>query len=448
MISTENKALNFSTNDDDFTIEHYKELLDLSLKNYQVVDYKNIPWGKRFLIWRHDLDYSINRALELAKIEAKKRMKATYFINPHSEFYNIAEASQYKKIKEILSLGHDLGLHFDAAFYEISSEEHLEQVIKIETDYIYSLLGTKPVAFSFHNPIAKNFSCDKDHYGGLVNCYSKRFKEEVSYCSDSNGYWRFQRLFDVLLENNDPCLQVLTHPGWWVRKPAPPRQRIFRSIYGRASNVLQIYDDTLNNNQRINHAGAMDALASIKKLQPKSYELFDYLWNKGHHKVLFTQLWLLHESQIYNICKAEIIKEWHVDLKEVNSFFKEDGLKIISSKLFNATFEISLSDLEGIDNNQYALLVKIYHDIIYNQFSSTGLEIEHYCVELCQTIQHLASWGKKQDATYDGIANLNSIDLLNHGKKDHGSHKPNEKDVSNKKEGKIKKWEIFKSNLL
>ena len=48
MISTDNKALNLSTNDNDFTIEHYKELIDLSLKNFQVVDYTNIPWGESF----------------------------------------------------------------------------------------------------------------------------------------------------------------------------------------------------------------------------------------------------------------------------------------------------------------------------------------------------------------------------------------------------------------
>ena len=354
-------------------------------------------------------------------------MKATYFINPHSEFYNIAEFSQYKKIKEILSLGHDLGLHFDAAFYDISSEEHLDEVIKIETDYIFMLLGTKPVAFSFHNPVAKNFYCDKDFYGDLVNCYSKQFKEEVSYCSDSNGYWRFQRLFDVLIEKKYPCLQVLTHPGWWVRKPSPPRQRIFRSIYGRASKVLQIYDDTLNNNQRINHAGAIDALASIKKLQPKSYELLDYLWNKGHNKVLFAQLWLLHESQIYNICKAEIINEWNVNLDELNSFFANYDLNMIRSKLFKATFETSLYDAGGMNNSQYELLEKIYHDITHNKFSTTNLEIENHCVELCQTIKNLASWGKKQAARYDGIADLSSTDFLNQEKKYHDPHKPNKK---------------------
>jgi hypothetical protein len=77
------------------------------------------------------------------------------------------------------------------------------------------LFGIRPVAFSFHNPLAAHLDCDADVYGGLVNCYSKRFKQEVAYGSDSNGYWRFWRIFDVLYEKKDARLQVLTHPGWW-----------------------------------------------------------------------------------------------------------------------------------------------------------------------------------------------------------------------------------------
>ncbi len=42
-----------------------------------------------------------------------------------------------------------------------------------------------------------------------------------AYVSDANGYWRFRRLLDVLVEGTDVRLHVLTHPGWWQAEPMP-----------------------------------------------------------------------------------------------------------------------------------------------------------------------------------------------------------------------------------
>ena len=110
----------------------------------------------------------------------------------------------------------------------------------------------KPVAFSFHNPITENFKCEKDYYGGLINCYSKKFKKDVSYCSDSNGYWRFHRLYDILFEAKDSCLQVLTHPAWWQEKALSPYERIKRCVDGRRLNTLEKYEKTLKKHGRPN----------------------------------------------------------------------------------------------------------------------------------------------------------------------------------------------------
>jgi hypothetical protein len=228
MISAENKSENPMPDDEDFTLGHYRELCNLAVANYPVADYNHIPWGRRFILWRHDLDFSLNRGLALAKIEAEVGLKATYFLNPHCEFYNLAESSQHAIVREILSHGHDIGLHFDANFFGKISEVQLNDLIAQEADWLNWLFGVTPVAFSFHNPDASTLTFEADAYGGLHNCYSERFKKEVPYCSDSNGYWRFRRLNDVLSEAADPCLQVLTHPGWWQDKPTPPRQRIFR----------------------------------------------------------------------------------------------------------------------------------------------------------------------------------------------------------------------------
>ncbi len=53
--------------------------------------------GKRYLILRHDVDFSVDRALELAKIENNYGISSTYFFLLHSDFYNIFEKDSFNK---------------------------------------------------------------------------------------------------------------------------------------------------------------------------------------------------------------------------------------------------------------------------------------------------------------------------------------------------------------
>lgn len=71
MISIENQPINHHANGQDFTVEAYRQLISLALTSYQLSDYRSIPWGERFVLWLHDCDYSLNRSLALAKIEAE-----------------------------------------------------------------------------------------------------------------------------------------------------------------------------------------------------------------------------------------------------------------------------------------------------------------------------------------------------------------------------------------
>lgn len=412
MISTENEPLNQSTHDDDFTIEHYRQLLRLAKSGWQIASYEDIRWSQGFLLWRHDLDISLNRSLALAQIESEEAVEATYFVNPHSEFYNLAEVGQHKTIKKILSLGHSLGLHFDASFYDVKSEKSLDKLVATEAAYLSELFGQKPVAFSFHNPDASHLVCDAEEYGGLVNCYSKRFKSEVAYCSDSNGYWRFRRLYDVLQEKKDARLQVLTHPGWWQEKPMPARQRIFRAAYGRASNTLKGYDRVVEMHARVNQAGSAAALRVFSESQPRLYELCDYLWNTSEFQTLFIELWRLHEAQINRLCKAHMRKEWRIPAAEVNAFFDPDGVSVDGWRLFKAVFDVTWHDACGFTEHEHKVWVSVRNQLIHARSSFDPNKLEQGCLYLCDVLQKIANWGLNRSFAYDGLSHLGSIGLL------------------------------------
>lgn len=447
MISYENQPNRTTTSDEDFTEVKYRQMLRVAKASYRFATYDAIPWGTRFILWRHDLDYSINRAAALAGIEAEEGVTATYFVNPRGEHYNPFEPKQAKLLKHILRLGHRLGLHFDAAFHKIQNEKHLHSKVKQEGRWLEETFGVRPDAFSFHNPSADNLQCGADQYGGLTNCYSKRLKMEVPYCSDSNGYWRFRRLHDVLTEATVPCLQVLTHPGWWQEKSMPPRQRIFRCAYGRAKATMSAYDAGLAEHSRINHAGLTEFLCFLQPLDIRAFTLCDYLWNEGHRAALFIELWRLHERQINQFCKAIFRKEWQVPAAEVNAFFEDRSFAIDGWRLFFAVFGSTWQQAAKVDVGQYNDWVALRNSLIHGRSTAPVEQLEAGCVFLCRVIEALVAWGQSQPMAYNGISHLGSIGILTCKTADGGLEDVLDELKDSIKGFSEKRWVAFKGKL-
>jgi len=232
----------------DFTEQNYRELLRIAKQYYNFILYADIEKRGRKILWRHDVDFSIHRAYRLAHIEKEEGVYATYFIHLHNEFYNILEYDISQKIKEIRDMGHEIALHFDPLYYygNIETLEQLEKYLYLEESVIEGVFDIKCKAFSFHNPDTFNYKeFTQTQIAGMVNTYSKFLQDNYAYCSDSNGYWRFERLQDVLEFRKHDNLQVLTHPGWWTPEPLSPRDRISRCIEGRAVAQHRRYDELL-----------------------------------------------------------------------------------------------------------------------------------------------------------------------------------------------------------
>ena len=72
------------------------------------------------VIFRHDIDFSTQAARDLANLEAELGITKSYFFLIWSPFYNIYEPATLNHIREINSLGHNIGLHFEASLYNNS----------------------------------------------------------------------------------------------------------------------------------------------------------------------------------------------------------------------------------------------------------------------------------------------------------------------------------------
>jgi len=240
---------------EDFTETGYRELLKKAKDNWSFINYPEHRKPGNVCLWRHDIDFSVHRAYRLAQIEAEEDIKSTFFIHLHSQFYNPLESEVRDLILNIIDLGHDLGLHFDPAFYipRMGAKDDFIDFMKLEKQFLSRIFQTNIKAFSFHNPDTGPWlDINQDNVAGMTNAYGKYIKKHYTYCTDSNGYWRFQRLRDVLEARRDEKIHVLTHPAWWVPDVLSPRQRISRCIDGRAASVNQYYDHLLEKYGREN----------------------------------------------------------------------------------------------------------------------------------------------------------------------------------------------------
>jgi hypothetical protein len=230
----------------DFTLNNYTYLLTLALQNYQFCDYTDIKIQRnKSIILRHDVEYSIPVAGRMAKIESDLGIQATYFLQLHSVFYNPLDKDVYDTIKNIMDLGHHLGLHFDSHFWGIEKEEDLERYMLIDKETLEKYFECEIKVFSFHCTNDFILSCEKERYAGMINVYSKYFKKEIGYNTDSTGIWRYERLENRLKEAKDEKLQILIHDGMWQDEILPPRRRVFKVIDQRAEYVKQYYDNML-----------------------------------------------------------------------------------------------------------------------------------------------------------------------------------------------------------
>ena len=307
-------------NKEDFSTENYKYFIEFISKNYSSVFFNEYDSKKQkqIVLLRHDIDYSLSSSLRLAKIEHHFGLKSTFFVNMHSEFYNFFEKDSIANLKEILKLGHSIGIHFDSTFWNLKDEVELVKNLTFEKAIIDEALGIKVNCFSFHNPTEFVLSFKKDTYAGIINTYSNRFMNEFKYCSDSNGYWRHERMFDVVESLNHDRLHLLTHPGWWTSEIKYPREKIYSIINERAQFILDDYDQNLINSNRENIGGLIDQLFFVKDLSPRLFISIDKSLNNKNYVQLYRELIHLIKIQLSEITLSFSKKEGSIDLKSQN----------------------------------------------------------------------------------------------------------------------------------
>jgi hypothetical protein len=219
-----------------FTYESYEFFLETLARDYEFIPFSRAKYSneklERKVLLRHDIDQSLEKAENMAKIEAKLGITSTYFLFLKSPFYNIFSHEDEKRIRKIIEYNHCIGLHFD---YSKSSRRTIAQIpyqIRQEAEFLQNYFEIKVDAISFHRPFNIKFF-NKMELSSYPNAYEKVFVENFKYFSDSRGCWRYGHPFESIEYAEKRNLHILVHPIWWNESELSPIETLdkFKQMY-------------------------------------------------------------------------------------------------------------------------------------------------------------------------------------------------------------------------
>jgi hypothetical protein len=217
----------------DFSYGYFRRILQAIKSNFQLAVVteapeflNNIEVGKPKLILRHDIDVSLKRGLRTAEIENEFGVPSTYMVMINSPLYCIKDQTSRDILRQLIHLGHEVGLHFDLDEEERNKNykvSFMEAKIHSACEALENIIGLPVRSISFHRPIPPFFGGPL-MIGGRVNAYAKELM--TWYLSDSKGYWREGEPLTKLIGASKPLLQLLIHPIWWGNEHMLPEDRL------------------------------------------------------------------------------------------------------------------------------------------------------------------------------------------------------------------------------
>jgi hypothetical protein len=203
-----------------FTLDHYRDILE-ALKKRRLMLFRDVDTSSvkidPIVIIRHDVDFSVEAAFEMAQLEHQLGVYSTYFIRIDARYYNPFELTNLQKLQQILKLGHDIGLHYSTAHAELQ-DVSLHESVGRQLRALRELLGHNIIAGAPHEHSRSGVDI-KDLLGHTpltVDAYEPRFVKEMKYISDSSGRWRDGCACEWLDVTSDLC--ILVHPFWWYKQ--------------------------------------------------------------------------------------------------------------------------------------------------------------------------------------------------------------------------------------
>lgn len=208
-----------------FSYDDYKRIVEDVKATGLACDYKKAINRDKFIIMRHDVEYSVERAYKLSKVEESLDFVSTFFFQWTNNSYNLLSKRNMDMIKDMHERGQHIGLHF--ALNGMTDMNQIRERIKMEMRILSEMFGFEIDTFSIHRP-SKDVLRENIKLPGIFNAYQDEFftfgedidentPVDVKYFSDANHIWRYGYPSAESFKGHDK-IQILVHPFGWTEE--------------------------------------------------------------------------------------------------------------------------------------------------------------------------------------------------------------------------------------
>ena len=219
-----------------YTLDAYRSILRTAIAaGYAFAPFTVQPEtpAKRIHL-RHDVDYSIEIAVEMAEVNASLGVRATFFVLIRSQIYNLLSGRSLAAARRILELGQWIGLHVPTSPDALANDAGLSAYIRRDWTFLQGELTALSRVFAWHNPtddVLERFAATLE-VAGLVNAYSTPFFKATPYYSDTNMRHTVEAFASFVGPDGPQVFQLAFHPLNWVVGGTDMRE-IFAATWAR-----------------------------------------------------------------------------------------------------------------------------------------------------------------------------------------------------------------------
>lgn len=200
----------------EFSIDGYINLLNHLIEagyQFHTLDKIRDRTHEKIVYLRHDVDLHISLISEMAVVEKKLGIRATYLVPAALHFNPLYPPNQHI-LKQLCDMGHEIGLHYDMQSYPRDPEE-ARRHLDFETGIIARATGRPVRTISMHYP-HKGHPDPFREIDEYVHPHNPRYQEDLLYVSDSCRAWRDESLLTCFGPNPPRRLLLLVHPELWL----------------------------------------------------------------------------------------------------------------------------------------------------------------------------------------------------------------------------------------
>jgi hypothetical protein len=209
-----------------FSYQEYQSIIDRIKNNIPIVRFDNVTSDtNRYCVIRHDVEFSIERALQLAEVEFELGISSTYVFQICNNNYNPFSHKNRDLIHQIRILGHDIGTHVHLGNFN-ENKESVENYIIKQSQLLSTALDYPINKFSIHRPLRKHIenvisipgyiNMNDDKYFTYTNSFNI-YDLPVLYLADSNHAWKYGNPLEIDFSKINR-MQLNCHPFSWTEK--------------------------------------------------------------------------------------------------------------------------------------------------------------------------------------------------------------------------------------